>query len=145
MPFGTPLRLLSDRGPAFESLLFIDICRILGIEKIRTTSYEPRTNGLIERFHRTMNQMLGKMVADNHRNWHEVLPIVAAAYRASVHESTDFSPSFLIFGRENIMPVNIVYGSPPFAEPKTQTAYAQNLREMLQYAYEVVRQNLILI
>lgn len=140
--YGTPMRLLSDRGPAFESELFREMCKVLNIEKIRTTSYEPRTNGLIERFHRTMNQMIGKMVEDNHRNWHEVLPIVAATFRASVHESTGFSPNFLIFGRENVMPIDIVYGSSQNPQYIDQSDYAKELRETLQYAYETVRKNL---
>lgn len=140
--FGTPLRILSDRGPAFESAVFREMCSILGIEKIRTTSYEPRTNGLIERFHRTMNQMIGKMIADNHRNWHEILPIIAAAIRASIHESTRYSPNFLMFGRENVMPVDHVYGTPPQPELTEQTSYARDLRETLEYAYGLVRKNL---
>lgn len=140
--FGTPLRLLSDKGPAFESELFTEICQILGIEKIRTTSYEPRTNGLIERYHRTMNQMIAKMVADNHRNWDEILPMVAAAYRASVHESTGFTPNYLIFGRENVMPVDIMYGLVSTDNCKEQHEYAQELKETFQYAYELVRQNM---
>lgn len=100
--YGTLLRLLSDRGKSFESEIFQLYFRniLLGIQKICTTTYEPRTNSLEEeRYHRTMNQMIGKMVSDNHRDWHEVLPIVAAAYRASVHESTGFSPNYLMFGK----------------------------------------------
>lgn len=42
--YATPLRLLSDRGPSFESEIFKEMCRMLGIEKIRKTSYEPRSN-----------------------------------------------------------------------------------------------------
>lgn len=140
--FGTPLRILSDRGPSFESCVLAKMCKLLGIEKVRSTSYEPRTNGLIERYHRTMNQMQDKMVADNHRIWHEVLPVLAAAYRASVHESTGYTPNYLVFGRENVMPVDIVYGPPQRHLYTDQTDYALELRETLQYAYELVRQNL---
>lgn len=140
--FGTTLRLLSDRGSAFESGVFAEMCKLLSIEKVRTTAYEPRTNVLIERYHRTMNQMIGKMVAENHRNWHEILPIVAAAYRASVHESTGYSPNYLIFGRENLMTVDVVYGPPPSHEYRDVTDYAMELRSTLRYAYELVRREL---
>lgn len=140
--YGTPLRILTDRGPAFESVLFREMCRLLGVEKVRTTSYEPRTNGMIERFHRTMNSMIGKMVNENHRNWHEILPFVAAAYRASVHECTGFSPNFLVFGRENKMPLDLVYGSPPEQDPVETVEYVRTMREMLEDAYALVRRNL---
>lgn len=47
-----------------------------------------------------------------------------------------------MFGRENVMPVDIVYGIPPRHEPSEQTSYARELRETLENAYELVRQNL---
>lgn len=125
--YGSPLRLLSDRGPSFESEIFQQMCKMLGVEKIRTTSSEPRTNGLIERYHRTMNAMIGKVVADNHRDWHELLPTIAAAYGASVHESTGYSPNYLVFGRENRMPVDIVYGSTTHSNYPDLPQYLQEL------------------
>lgn len=140
--YGCPLQLLSDRGPAFESQIFSEMCHLLGIEKIRTTSYEPRTNGMIERYHRTMNAMIGKVVDENHQNWHEILPFVAAAFRASEHETTGFSPNFLVFGRENRMPLDLVYGSPPGQEDGNDTDYVGTMRRLLQDAYALVRQNL---
>ena len=60
--FGIPLQLLSDRGQEFESHLMLELCAALGIEKLRTTAYKPSTNGAVERFHRTLNSMLAKVV-----------------------------------------------------------------------------------
>lgn len=77
--YGSPLRLFTE-----------EMCQLLKFEKIRTTSYEARTNGMIERYHRTMNSMIGKIVSENDRNWHEILLFVGAAYRESVHEYTGF-------------------------------------------------------
>ena len=42
---GCPLQILSDRGPNFESNLFQELCSRLAIDKIRTTAYQPSTNG----------------------------------------------------------------------------------------------------
>ena len=36
---GTPLRILSDQGPEFESALFQELCSKLEIDKIRTSPY----------------------------------------------------------------------------------------------------------
>ena len=41
---GTPARILTDQSPNFESQLFQEICRMMGIAKIRTSPYKPSTN-----------------------------------------------------------------------------------------------------
>lgn len=66
--YGPPDQLLSDRGAEFESQLFAQLTSWLGIDKVRTTAYKPSTNGVVERFHRTLNSMLGKVVARNQRD-----------------------------------------------------------------------------
>ena len=63
--FGIPKQILSDRGAEFESTLMRELCQALGIDKLRTTSYKPSTNGAVERFHRTLNAMLAKTVEPN--------------------------------------------------------------------------------
>jgi len=55
--------------------------------------------------------MLGKSVQQNQRDWDDRLPYVMAAYRASRHESTKFTPNMLVFGRENRAPVDLVLNS----------------------------------
>jgi len=62
--YGVPFQLLSDRGPEFESELFTQLMKSLEIDMLRTTAYKPSTNGVVERFHRTLNSMLGKVVSD---------------------------------------------------------------------------------
>ena len=56
--------------------------------------------------------MLGKMVNENQRNWDERLPLVLAAYRASPHTSTGYSPNKLFLGHETRMPLDLVMGVP---------------------------------
>jgi transposase InsO family protein len=84
--YGAPLTLVSDLGREFENATLYEICRILHITKLRTTAYKASTNGAVERLHRTMNAMLGKVVADHQKDWDEHLPFVMAAYR--VHTDT---------------------------------------------------------
>ena len=57
-PFGAPEQLHSDQGAQFESRLFADICRLLGIRKTRTTPYHPSGDGLVERVNRTLLGLL---------------------------------------------------------------------------------------
>ena len=53
-------RLLSDRGANFTSSVFDEMCQILGMKKLQTTPYHPQTNGLVERSHQMIMQMIGK-------------------------------------------------------------------------------------
>ena len=110
-----PLRILTDRGPEFESTVISELCGLMGITKVRSTPYHPQVNGMLEGFHCTLNAMLGKIVADNQRDWHERLPTVMAAYRATVHESTGYTPNRFIFGKETRLPVDLSFGLPPDA------------------------------
>jgi transposase InsO family protein len=77
---GMPVRCLTDQGAEFESTLFQQLCQFMGINKVRTTPYRPSTNAVVERFHRTLNSMLAKVVADHQRDWCEHLQSVMAAY-----------------------------------------------------------------
>lgn len=60
-----PSQVLSDRGAAFLSRLLKEICNLLGVKKINTMAYHPQTNGLTERFNRTLTDMLAKRVDKN--------------------------------------------------------------------------------
>ena len=56
--FGVPEALLSDRGANLLLHLTTDLCALLGIRKLNTTSYHPQCNGMVERFNRTLIGML---------------------------------------------------------------------------------------
>ena len=139
--FGVPQQILTDRGAEFESQLFKELCRILGCDKIRTTAYKPSTNGAIERLHRSLNSMIGKVIDLDQRHWDEQVPIVMAAYRASRHEATGYTPNYLMFGREVSMPVDIVSGVPEELKDlyKSENEYVANLQDKLRQVYEKTR------
>jgi len=142
--FGVPRRLLTDQGSEFESQLFQELCRRMEIEKIRTTPYKPSTNGCVERFHKTLNAMLGKVVQNNQRDWDDRLQSVMAAYRAAKHSSTGFSPNQLVFGRENRAPIDLVLGE--VTEDKqhydSYDEYVLHFQNRLRESYALAREHL---
>ena len=139
---GCPKQILSDRGTNFESQLFKELCRLLAIDKIRTTAYQPSTNGSIERFHATMHRIIAKWTAANQRDWDETLPAVAFAYRTSVHESTGFTPYFLMHGREARIPADLIYDTPDTDGSHQGDSYSHSLVSTLHDAYETARDTL---
>src|SRR6218665_1824826 len=120
------------------------MCRLLEIDKARTTTYHPRCNGMIERFHRTMNSMISKVVEESQRNWDTVLPYVLGAFRASCHETTGYSPNYLLFARENRSPLDLVYGLPkvPTEKSVTYADYVEEHATKFREPYDLVLQNL---
>ena len=81
--FGALARLLSDRGANFMSSVIEKMCKILGIKKLQTTPYYPQTNGLVERLHQTIMQMIGKLEEDKKATWPSHLAEIAHAYNAT--------------------------------------------------------------
>jgi len=77
---GCVLQIISDQGKEFDNHLLTSIRQVMNIEKTRTTPYKPSTNASVERLHRTMNQILGKMVNENQKNWTEILPFVIECF-----------------------------------------------------------------
>uniref|UniRef100_A0AAZ1X8S4 Gypsy retrotransposon integrase-like protein 1 n=1 Tax=Oreochromis aureus TaxID=47969 RepID=A0AAZ1X8S4_OREAU len=111
--FGVLAELHSDQGRNFESKVFGEICRQLGVEKTRTTPLHPQSDGLVERFNRTLATQLAILTSRHQRDWDRYLPLVLWSYRTAVQESSQCTPAALMFGRELRTPVDLVFGSPP--------------------------------
>ena len=111
--FGVPAQLHSDQGRNFESDLFKAICDLFGVEKTRTVPYNPKSDGMIERFNRTLATMLSMFVDENKTDWDDHLPYVMAAYRATQHKSTGVTPNLLMLNRELNFPLDLMVGDPP--------------------------------
>ena len=138
--FGVPEKIHSDQGAQFESNLFSELCKLLQIEKTRTTPYHPQSDGMVERFNRTLVKMISMFVDENHRNWDEQIPYVMMAYRATEHETTGMSPNMLMLGRETATPLDIVFEMPPAIKPIPTSKWVWELKERLETAHRFVRQ-----
>ena len=78
--FGTPYQFHSDQGRDYESHLFQQVCKLLEVDKTRTTPYMPKSDGLVERFNRTLQHMLATFVNENRNDWDDHLPYLMMAY-----------------------------------------------------------------
>ena len=115
--FGCPYSNHTERGTNFESQLFATLSKKLEIAKTRTTAFHPQSNSVIERMNRTLLNMLAKCIDEDQTNWSVKLPYVLMAYRSSVHESTAFTPHYLVFGHETSLPLDLMYRRPPSTTP----------------------------
>ena len=101
---------------ASSSHLFARICETLEIEKTRTTPYRPQSDGLVERFNKTLQQMLSIFVNDNRSDWDDYIPFLLMAYRSSQQQSTQCTPNLLMLGREVRLPLAVIVGISPGEE-----------------------------
>lgn len=141
--FGVPREIHTDQGRQFESELFKEMCSLLGIDKTRTSAFHPAGDGLIERAHRTLEDMLSKYVETNQRNWDEVLPLLLMAYRSSKQESITMTPNMMMLGREIDLPVDLLYPPPPTETNLPSNEYVVQLQNKMKIVHEIARASLL--
>lgn len=73
LKFGFPLRIHHDQGGEFENQLFAQLTKNCGVVGSRTRPYHPEGNGQVERFNRTLLQMLKTLTEREKANWKESL------------------------------------------------------------------------
>lgn len=139
--FGIPLSLHSDQGRDFESQLFKEMCKLLGIEKTRTTPWHPQSDGLVERFNRTLETMLKQTIKEDQSDWDLQAPLCCMAYRAATHETTRQTPNMMMLGRNLSLPSYLQAEPPEQKACGTTHAYSQELAERMQRAHEMARKS----
>ena len=82
--FGTPATITTDRGAQFKSRLWDTLCKQFGITRNPTTSYQPQSNGMVERFHRQLKAAI--MAHESPNPWTTTLPAVLLGIRSAVKE-----------------------------------------------------------
>lgn len=138
--FGVPHELHSDQGRNFESEVFSEMCRILGINKTRTTPYNPKSDGFVERYNRTIVNAVSLMILPYHnqKDWDEYVPFVGMAYRSSVQASSGETPNMMMLGRDVSTPIDLMFSAPP-DEKECNTDYAEDLRDKIRDMHERAR------
>ena len=122
--FGVPSSVTTDRGRQFESSLYRALTNLLGCKSIRTASYHPASNGLVERFHRQFNASLS---AHSSQRWTETLPLVSLGIRTAVESDLGCSVAEMVFGTTIRLPGGFIVSSGAAADLDTPN-YVQHLR-----------------
>ena len=123
-----PKIVSSDRGTHFTGAIYKDFCHQMGIKQELHCPWRPQSSGNIERQHRTLKNALFILTNERKCEWTDVLQSVTSNMNASINQSINESPHFVLTGQKPDM------GLPSFqpenrVNPKT---YGQNIRNLLQ-------------
>ena len=94
--------LPSDQGKQFDGDTFHNLCKMLGIDKRRTTAYYLECNGRIERMHRVLKEMLATKIPD-FPNWLHLLPLCEFLINTAINKY-GVSPAMLVYGEQPVLP-----------------------------------------
>ena len=109
--YGVPLRLHSDRGKSFEAAILTKLCSAYNIKQSRTTPRHPSGNGQVERFNRTLINLLRSLEEEEKCQWPRYLAEATFFYNSTPHATTGQSPYTMLFGRQPRLPLDIFLNS----------------------------------
>ena len=138
--FGVPEQIHTDQGRNFTSKLFEGICKLLEITKTRTTPYRPCSNGQVERYNRTILQLIRCHLQSSLR-WDEDLPLLTSAIRSVPNRQTGFTPNMLMLGREVRHPADLLFGVET-AEVTSMPEFVTKMQERFRRIHDLVREKL---
>ena len=126
----------------FTSEIMKEVSRLLSLEQLATSAFHAQCNGLVERSHATLKQMLRRMCAERPKDWDRYLPALLFVPQ----ESLGFSPFELLYGQNVRCPMAILRelwtDEVEDDEILSTYDYVINLIKRLEHTCEVAMKNL---
>jgi transposase InsO family protein len=114
--FGVPNSIITDNGSQFTGRKFLEFCDKFHIHVDWAVVAHPQTNGQVERANGMILQGLKPRIFDrlnkSGKKWLQELPVVVWSLKTTPSKDTGFTPFFLVYGAEAILPTDLEYGSP---------------------------------
>ena len=125
--FGVPSTITTDRGQQFESTLWIQLMRLLGTQRIRTTAYHPIANGLVERFHHQSKGALKCLPDPTH--WTTALPLVLLGICTTIKQDLKCTAAEMVYATTLRLPGEFFTSTTNNMDP---VSYATQLKTFMQ-------------
>ena len=135
---GCPMKVLSDRGKQFESKLFAKFCKQFNIIHVMASAYHHQTNGKVERFNKFLENSLALVIKKDQSNWCSLLDNCIFTYRVSISRMLDESPFYLIYGRDPILPADLMIAG--VSTKNNRTIQAKDMEEFKHHLYHQLKE-----
>jgi RNase H-like domain found in reverse transcriptase/Integrase zinc binding domain/Integrase core domain/Reverse transcriptase (RNA-dependent DNA polymerase) len=135
----TPSAILTDQGGEFQGDVMRHLCRRMGIDRLRTSSYHPQTDAKAERAHFSVHNLIVKLADGNYAKWPDLLNNVARSYNMTVHSATNYSPHELFYSFRPCCALDVLTDSPMDDSVSNADEFALQLAERMQEAFAFVR------
>ena len=109
---GVPRVIYSDRGSQFTAESWRELWRLTGTKLAYSTAYHPQTQGVVERMNSVIEQCMRCTIHEsgNINEWEKILSTVELVINSLPNKSTGFSPFYLNYGHEPILPIQLIKG-----------------------------------
>jgi hypothetical protein len=127
------------------SILFHEMCKLFKVKRISSTAFNPQMQGKVERFHAGLNQTMSHYVNIYGNDCDNYVDYALRVHRATPHSITQYSPYYLLYGRNMRLPNMADLSALMEASDEKHEAqdrlieHIQTLAGKLSDAYDVVR------
>ena len=143
---GVPDEMITDCGSQFTSDIMKEAARLLSLQQLTMSAFHAQCNGLVERSHTTLKQMLQRMWAECPKDWDWYLPALLFAVQEVPQESLGSLPFELLYGRNVRGPMAIFRelwtNNVEDEEVSSTYDYVINLRKRLEHTCELAMKKL---
>ena len=119
--FGVPISLVFYNASYFSSIRLTTFANERGIKLHYSANYYPQRNVLAKYTNKNMIRILKKTLIENQRSWHIALPNALWVDRVTPKNSLGVSPYTLVYGKEVVLPPNILLPSSIIAQESRGT------------------------
>lgn len=141
--FGFPEFLLSDKGKCFVSDLFENLCKRLGVLKLKTTALNPKCNGMTECLNKGIKKSLSIFARDT-AQWDQYLQYYALIYNSTIHSTTKEKPAFLHLSYDPTLPTDVLEKSLSHnTSYDSYPSFVDATTTRLQYTFKKVQESLL--
>ena len=129
--FGCPQKILSDRGTEFTGRIWDGLMNLLGLQQVLTSPYYPQGNGIVERSHRTIHNMLRvHLSSQEDENWVDLLPGAMLTFNEMTQDQHGFTASQILWRQGMNLPMDLTHGRPAGGNQDVG-GYVRDLRKHL--------------
>jgi hypothetical protein len=139
--YGMVERLLTDQGVSFENHLFKELCRLVGTDKLHSSTYHAMGHGQVERVNKVIKPNLAKYVNDDEDDWDLYLQMAISSYNHSFHESIGMSPFEARFGYKPTLLADVIMNNKSQETDKHLSNFASGMIKFADHINNVLNEN----